>query len=119
MLNTLIQKSFIILIAFFLTLLLCANELTHADIVEDFSGMSGAKFSDDLWKTRNGDPAKIYSLVDEDGNAFLRARAEGISIQLFRKKGWNIKENPVLSWKWRVNEFPSGAQIKNDNPVAI
>jgi hypothetical protein len=121
-LNTSIQKSFIILIAIFFTSALCVVENAQADLLEDFSGFSGAKFSDDHWKSRNGDPAKIYSFVKEGENTFLQARTQSNSVQLFRKKGWNIKANPILSWKWRIREFPSSDTkhvVKNDNAVGV
>jgi hypothetical protein len=120
-LNTSIQKSCIFLIAFFLT-------FTHsivsvqAEILEDFSSYSGNKFSDDHWKSRNGDPSKVYSFIVENKNVFMRAHDRQNSVQLFRKKGWKIGTNPVLSWKWRVIEFPKNSNIekvKNDSAVGI
>lgn len=121
MLNTSIQKSFIIFSAFFLGLAQGVTE-SRADILEDFSHFEGSKFSDDHWKSRNGDPSKIYSFIKENNHTFLRAHADSGSVQLFRKKGWNLKENPVLSWKWRVLEFPSTSdsnKAKNDNAVGV
>jgi hypothetical protein len=120
-LNTSIQKTFIFLIAFFLFF---AHSIVNAqaDILEDFSGFSGSKFSDDHWKSRNGDPSKVYSFLTEDKNVFMRGHDHGNSVQLFRKKGWKISDNPVLSWKWRVIEFPKNSnieKIKNDSAVGI
>ena len=123
--NTSIQKSFIILIAVFLITPLCVVKKANAEMLEDFSNFSGSKFSDSYWKSRNGNPSSIYSFVKEGDNKYLEARTVSNSVQLFRKKGWNIKQNPILSWKWRVREFPSNAPsapswgAKADNPVAI
>ncbi|MEZ4845896.1 MAG: DUF3047 domain-containing protein [Bdellovibrionota bacterium] len=93
-----------------------------AEMLEDFSSFSGSKFSDSYWKSRNGNPSTIYSFVKEGDNTFLEARTVSNSVQLFRKKGWNIKENPILSWKWRIREFPYSDTkhvVKNDNAVGI
>lgn len=94
----------------------------HTEILENFSKFSGNKFSDDHWKSRNGDPSKVYRFMEEDKNTFMRGHDQRYSVQLFRKKGWKLKDNPVLSWKWRVIEFPKNKnieKIKNDNAVAI
>jgi hypothetical protein len=121
-LNTSIQKTFIIFSAIFLSLMLCVVGESRAELLEDFTGYVGGKFPDDKWKVRSGNPAAIYSFVTEGQNTFLQARTKGNSIQLFRKKGWNIMENPFLSWKWRIREFPTSETkhvVKNDNAVAI
>jgi len=97
-------------------------KIAQADVLENFSSFSGSKFSDDHWKSRNGDPSKVYRFMEEDKNVFMRGHDQRYSVQLFRKKGWKIKERPILSWKWRVIEFPKDKNIekvKNDSAVGI
>ena len=54
-------------------------------------------------------------------NSFTRKQPEGQFKS--RKKYWDLKIHPFLSWKWRVTELPEGANEeaggKNDSPAAI
>lgn len=64
-----------------------------------------------------------YSIVEEWGNKFLHydhTDARHLNLPLAKRKGLNIYENPVLSWKWRVSDIPEGGNedIDGRNDVA-
>lgn len=116
--NTSYPKSCIILNSIFFVFTLCVT--VHADeisVLEDFSSYKAGKLPEDGWKARNGDPAKVYSIVIENDNSYLNAHdRKGYSIQLFRAKGWKLSENHMLSWKWRAVKFPAGSdELKGNN----
>lgn len=120
-LNTSNQKTFIILIAVFLSSTLGVVSAS-AETLENFSEWSGKKIDENSWKSRNGDPNVVYKVVEEDNNHFLHADDKGSSVQLFRKKGWGLKDNPVISWRWRVTQFPKGSNEKsglNDSAAGV
>ncbi|MFD2533394.1 DUF3047 domain-containing protein [Gracilimonas halophila] len=65
-----------------------------------------------------------YSIQEEDGNKFLRYEgviAKHLNFPLIDKEGVNIKETPILSWKWRVYDIPEGGNedSKDRNDVAV
>jgi hypothetical protein len=111
MLNTSIQKSFIIFSTIFLTMPLCVSK-AFADkvVLEDFSSYQVGKVGGDNWKSREDNPDNVYSIQMEKNDKYLQAHSKKDSSQLFRKRGWDIDQNPVLSWKWRANEFPKDAE---------
>lgn len=58
-----------------------------------------------------------YVIATENGNRFLRAEyIVGTSGHvIYRKVTWDTKAFPYLRWRWRVNAFPKGALILDDN----
>jgi hypothetical protein len=72
-----------------------------------------------------------WMIAQEEGNKFLHVRDEhrpGHSVSVYmevrkREFEWRIDEYPILSWRWRVNEVPPGADEryteKNDTPASV
>ncbi len=64
-----------------------------------------------------------YKILDENGNKFLRVEDTGQAITIVSDKKWNIKKYPCLTWRWRVHDFPVGANEKlkgkGDSPASI
>lgn len=77
------------------------------------------------WKVRGDeDEARIiYRVVEEDGNHFLHARAEKQAIQIGLTRTFHPKQFPVLQWRWRVQQFPAGANERalktNDSAAGV
>jgi len=77
------------------------------------------------WKVRGDeDEARVvYHVAEEDGNHFLRARAEKQSVQIGLTKTFQPKELPVLQWRWRVQQLPVGGNEKtmktNDSAAGV
>ena len=64
-----------------------------------------------------------YSIEKEWGNQFLHyahTDARHLNLPLAKRVDLNIYENPILSWKWRVNKIPEGGNedSKNMNDAA-
>jgi hypothetical protein len=76
------------------------------------------------WASR--DPqnmAKVYSIQEEGGNKFLHADARAIGIQIGVEKKWELKDFPILRWRWRAWIFPEGTDERmksgNDNVLSV
>jgi hypothetical protein len=97
-------------------------------ILEDFK----ADISGDLpknWFNRNGDRNPInyegqlrseyqYRVLKEDGIAFLRyegSEAKHLLLPLGANNEIDLRERPILSWKWRVHDLPKGANEDTGN----
>ena len=55
-----------------------------------------------------------YRIEHEGGESFVHAVSEDTCSALYFKQKLNIKDYPVIGWKWRVNSFP-----KKKSPDAI
>lgn len=92
-------------------------------ILEDFERYAVGGPPVGEWESRGGDSKDEYSIKVEDGNHFLSAKDEGKSVQLFMKKGWDLKKFPILSWRWRARVLPEGADErhpkKNDSAAGV
>jgi len=76
------------------------------------------------WSSRDKENmGRVYSVRAENGHRFLRADARGISVQIGQEKAWNLKEFPILRWRWRALFFPEGTDERkksgNDNVLSV
>jgi len=76
------------------------------------------------WSSRDKENmGRVYSVRAEDGHRFLHADAQGISVQIGYEKTWNLKEFPILRWRWRALVFPEGSDERkksgNDNVLSV
>ncbi len=87
-------------------------------IIEDFSGNVTGQFPTDWgWldgtKVRKIGEAKSgeipYVVLEEAGNKFLHADDTGQAVTIVSSKKWNVKKYPCIRWRWRVHQFPTGA----------
>lgn len=81
------------------------------------------------WFNRNGDRNPInyegqlreeyqYQILEENGNKFLRyegSEAKHMLLPLGANKEIDLRERPVLSWKWRVHALPEGGNEDSGN----
>ncbi len=112
-------------------------------VLDDFSRHTVGRFPSAPWqwrrdrdtgdaeKARKDEVAEVFDYVirEENGNKYLHVRDEhkpGHSVSVFidtEDSGWVLAEYPVLSWRWRVNEIPPGADERftetNDTPASI
>ena len=91
---------------------------------ESFDGDATGAFPRQ-WQIRGDeDEARtIYRVVEEDGNRFLRAQADQQDIQIGITKEFAPEEFPLLQWRWRVSQLPTGgderAKRTNDSAAAL
>lgn len=67
------------------------------------------------WKGGNwGNPRYDFDIVDVDGQRVLHLRSEGDSSTIAREiKGTvDLKQTPVLEWRWKVTKLPRGADAR-------
>jgi hypothetical protein len=77
------------------------------------------------WVVRGDDATAkaVYSVAEEGGNRFLRAYADQQDVQIGISRPITPKQFPVLQWRWRVKQLPSGADERvektNDSAAAV
>ena len=90
-------------------------------VVEDFGKARVGEFPDG-WKGRKDDAKDVYKVAEEGGARFLRADAKDTGVQAGKQFEWDLKQYPVLAWRWRPQEFPKGGDErtkKNDSALAV
>jgi len=66
------------------------------------------------WRAQKEDAANgVYRVHAEDGRRFLRATAKGVAAHIALEREWDLKEYPVLAWRWRPRTFPEGSDERN------
>lgn len=115
------RKSILYLIFIFI---LCPENLSAETLIGlNFEGDEVGKFPS-AWSSRDKENmVKTYTVQAEGGNKFLRADSRGTSIQIGYEKKWELKEFPILRWRWRAQTFPEGTNEReksgNDNVLAV
>jgi hypothetical protein len=77
------------------------------------------------WKTRadTAEASRVYTVVSGDGRQYLHAVADADSVQIGLPVSFHLREHPFLSWRWRVDELPSGADERsaatNDSAAGV
>jgi hypothetical protein len=93
-------------------------------VLDDFNGKPAARFPDG-WKSRTDaeEAARVYRVVAENGEQFLHATAEADSVQIGLAVSFRLEEYPLLSWRWRIAELPTGADEReaatNDSAAGV
>jgi Protein of unknown function (DUF3047) len=108
-------------------LLLCprpAAALEHAALVlADFEQQTPALFPAG-WKARDAATAqRVYRVVREHDQQFLRAVAHAESAQIALPVSVDLARYPALAWRWRISELPAGADERkagtNDSAAGV
>jgi len=105
-------------------LIFCADGLYAQSLFQiTFEGDEIGKFPT-AWASRDQkNMAAVYSVQAEGEKKYLHADAHNLSTQIYYDKKWDIKNYPILRWRWRAVMFPTGSneRIKdgNDSVLAI
>jgi hypothetical protein len=91
-----------------------APRAVAADCValSDFSKDTPGSFPSG-WRAQKEEAKTVYRVVEEDGTRFLRATARGTAAHAAIEREWDLKEYPVLAWRWRPRTFPEGSDERN------
>jgi hypothetical protein len=92
--------------------------------LETFDEYQPASFPEQ-WKVRGDEAAArvVYQVAEEGGNHFLHARSDKQDVQIGLSRVFQPKEFPLLRWRWRVDQLPSGGNEReaktNDSAAAV
>jgi hypothetical protein len=103
----------------FILSIFIADSAGAATVLENFE-QSGTNGFPSKWRASNDDAKTIYRIEAENGNHFLRARAENKAVQIGLEHIFDPKNQPRLKWRWRVHEIPKGAdeRVKGKHDAA-
>jgi len=87
-----------------LFLLLCAAPVFAASsevlIIDDFNDGLNAN-----WEVKEFKGQTQYSITEQAGDSVLMAFSDGTASALIFKKEYNLRDYPVLSWRWKVKNL--------------
>jgi hypothetical protein len=96
----------------------------HVVSLENFEEYPSHAFPQE-WKVRgnNEEARQVYRITEEKGNHFLHAYAEKQEVQIGLTKVFPPQQFPILRWRWRVEQFPVGADERatatNDSAAGV
>ncbi|MBI5181579.1 MAG: DUF3047 domain-containing protein [Nitrospirae bacterium] len=88
----------------------------HASIVADIipEGKSSIPKGWEIKEWRGKGNIKDNILIENDGdNYIIHLKSNKNSFTLHRELRFNIKEFPILHWKWKVNTLPYGGDVRD------
>lgn len=59
------------------------------------------------WKNKIFKGKTMYWIDQEGNEAFLHSKSEKTASALYHLVSYNIKDSPILSWKWKPVKFPN------------
>ncbi len=75
------------------------------------------------WRPKEDKAREVYRVLEEGGVRFIRATAVGSGVQMGKEFEWDLKSHPVLTWRWRPQTFPVGADERdgrrNDSVLGV
>lgn len=75
-------------------------------IIEQFSDRSMIGDQMNGWQEKSFVGHTRYSIIEQDNNYVLHARADSAASGLFKEIKYDPKEWPILSWRWKVIQLP-------------
>lgn len=67
------------------------------------------------WASADAAFKDLYTIGMEDSNYYLKARMKGNGSIIAKEMNYDLREFPVISWKWRVFKLPSGGDERYKN----
>lgn len=75
------------------------------------------------WRGKDNDKPKLYAVRETNGQRYLAAQDTGLSVALFKRANWNPQHYPIMTWCWRANDLPPGADERytetNDSAAGV
>jgi hypothetical protein len=94
----------------FVMLIFCAQHLFAQPPVHiTFDRDEVGKFPSGWVPREQKNGVKVYSVQAEGEKRFLRADARGLGVQVGYETKWELRDFPILRWRWRAVTFPAGS----------
>ncbi len=98
------------LLRFFLFFTTATAVLADSSVRLEFETLDGWKEQAFLYVKESS----YYAAEEIDGVSVLSVRSDGGISALVHEEYFEVSETPVLEWRWRVEDFPSGADPRQE-----
>ena len=98
----------------FMAVLLFAAPAWAADqvVIADFSSAINASGAPAGWELKEKSGKADFAIVKDDNIAAARLRSANTSFSLQKEVHVNLKQYPILTWKWKVTKLPDGGDYR-------
>jgi hypothetical protein len=102
------------LAAALVAVLICPPLARAADelVIADFSSQIAAPGVPAGWEIKERSGKADFAVVTEDGVAAARLRSANTSFSLQKEVAVDLKQYPLLTWKWKVTKLPEGGDFR-------
>ncbi len=83
--------------------------------IADFSGPVGTSGLPKGWELKEKSGKADLAFVKDEGVGAVRLRSSNTSFSLQKKVDINLKQYPILSWKWKVVKLPAGGDFRKSS----
>jgi len=84
-------------------------------VIADFSSAVGTSGVPAGWQVKEKSGKADFAVVKEDGIAAVRLRSANTSFSLQKEVQVNLKQYPILTWKWKVTKLPDGGDFRHSS----
>ncbi len=84
-------------------------------VIGDFSSRVDKSGVPADWQIKEKSGKADFAVVKDDGVAAVRLRSANTSFSLQREVDVNLKQYPILTWKWKVTKLPERGDVRNSN----
>lgn len=98
----------------YLLIFLCLALSAHAAdrvVIADFSGGAEAGVPKG-WQVKEKTGKADLAVVQDEGRSALRLRSAVTSFSVQKEIDLDLKQYPVLAWKWKVTKLPKGGDFR-------
>jgi hypothetical protein len=71
------------------------------------------------WSMSNFQTRSDYQMVEDSGATVLQGRAHESASGLLHDLDLDLRERPILSWRWKVMDIAPSADSPDDSPVRV
>ena len=81
-------------------------------VISNFSGKVDSKGIPLGWELRENTGKADFKVECETSNCYLRLNSANTSWTLVKPMEFDIREYPILTWRWKVAELPQGGDVR-------
>lgn len=67
------------------------------------------------WQLKEWSGKAKYEVIDTEAGGALHLSSNATSTALYKDARFNIKDLPILHWKWKAAKLPAGADVRKKN----
>ena len=97
---------------------LLAGQVVHAGdrlAIADFSSGTAAPGAPAGWQLKEKSGKADVAVVKDEGLSAVRFRCDDASFSLQKEVNVDLKQFPVLTWKWKVTKLPAGGDFRKSS----
>ena len=98
-------------------ILVCSAPVWAADqvVIADFSIAADAPVVPAGWQVKEKSGKADFAVVKDDDVVAVRLRSANTSFSLQKEVHVNLKQYPILTWKWKVTKLPDGGDFRKSD----